>query len=194
MIELRLFHGQVVDLEYLKPDDVHIADIAAALARVCRFAGHVTQHYSVAQHAVLVSTLVPHELAHHALHHDDAEAYLGDVSRNLKHSEFMQGYRVLERRIESTVARALQLRVLTMAEIRVLKAADNVACIFERVTLCEQRPFKEADVYWAISTRYVNSNRHDMLAMVPRLPEVLPAILPAEAESRYLQAHVNTRG
>lgn len=66
-------------------DEICIEDIAHALALQCRFTGHVRHHYSVAQHVVLASYLVPPKYAFEALHHDDSEAYICDMSRPLKH-------------------------------------------------------------------------------------------------------------
>lgn len=87
-----------------QPSDFNIRDIARALSHVCRFSGHCTEFYSVAQHSFLCSLMVdlPHRLD--ALMHDASEAYLGDVSRPLKHSPVMAGYRELEILTEQRIA------------------------------------------------------------------------------------------
>ncbi|MFH1495895.1 MAG: phosphohydrolase, partial [Pseudomonadota bacterium] len=65
-------------------DDVAIEDIAHGLAYQCRFNGQTSAFYSVAQHSLIVASLVPEELRFAALLHDAAEAYLGDMVKPLK--------------------------------------------------------------------------------------------------------------
>ena len=79
-----------------RADDVDLEDIAHALAMTCRFGGMVPRFYSVAQHAVLVALMVMEasrrpDWALLALHHDSAEAYLGDIPRPIKRGMMFVG-------------------------------------------------------------------------------------------------------
>ena len=74
----------------LNPDPklIDIGEIARVLSRLPRFGGHTIGDlpYSVAQHSVMVSVLVPDRLALPALLHDAHEAYsgFGDVASPMK--------------------------------------------------------------------------------------------------------------
>lgn len=86
-------------------EDIDIFDIAHALSNICRFTGHVKQFYSVAQHSVLAARQAPVWLKLSMLLHDASEAYLCDVSRPVKHSPGMEGYRIAEARLQGLVSR-----------------------------------------------------------------------------------------
>ena len=77
-----------------RPDEVDIVDVAQGLSKICRYGGHCTRFYSVAEHSVYVSQALPPSLRMYGLLHDASEAYLGDVIRPLK--RFIPGYRDLE--------------------------------------------------------------------------------------------------
>jgi uncharacterized protein len=79
----------------------YIEDIANSLAKICRFTGHTSHFYSVAQHSVYVSRLLPEHLRLQGLLHDAAEAYVGDVSSPLKRR--LNDYKVIEHRVERAI-------------------------------------------------------------------------------------------
>jgi hypothetical protein len=78
------FTGLHFNLRNPDPQTVCIEDIAHHLSMCCRWAGAVTQFFSVAQHCAIVSYICPRELREWALMHDAAEAYIGDLTRPLK--------------------------------------------------------------------------------------------------------------
>lgn len=88
-------------------EDVEIVDIAHSLAMQCRFAGHCIRFYSVAEHCVLLSRVVPPLHALWALLHDASEAYLVDVPRPVK--PYLTGYREAEALVMMAVCRRFGL-------------------------------------------------------------------------------------
>lgn len=88
--------GRYVNPLDLKPEDVDIRDIAHHLSNICRYTGACPNHYSVAQHSVLVSDALPPELKLAGLLHDAAEYVFNDIASPVKRDPRMQWYRDLE--------------------------------------------------------------------------------------------------
>lgn len=105
------------------PEEVHIVDIAHALAYSCRFGGHARFFYSVAQHSVLVSEICDEEDALWGLLHDAAEAYVGDMIRPLKRTVVMSSYRTIEKNVQEAICEKFGLRYEMPASVH---RADNM--------------------------------------------------------------------
>lgn len=99
---IALYSGAMFDYNAPEKSDVQIDDIAHALSNVCRFAGHIRHFYSVAQHALNVSYLVPREHALAGLLHDTSEAFTNDLPTPLKIA--FPVFKELEVRIETAMA------------------------------------------------------------------------------------------
>lgn len=97
MTQILTYLGKSFDLSAPDADLIDPRDIAHALAHICRFGGHTSRFYSVAQHSCIVAELVPEEHKLAALLHDATEAYCGDMVRPLKMA--MPTYCDIEERI-----------------------------------------------------------------------------------------------
>lgn len=130
--KIQLSGGKVFDLLEPDPEMIDIESIAHSLSQLCRFTGHSSQFYSVAQHCVVVSRLVPAQLALQGLLHDAAEAFIGDVSTPLK--QLLPDYKVIEVGIESAVAQRFRFTPPALAGpiTDSVKHADKMALATER--------------------------------------------------------------
>ncbi len=138
-----------LQLYYLHPEleDFTIGDITHALGMLCRFTGHVSRFYCVAQHSVLVAAIVRHTLDKEgvdpksveywdqtlaALLHDAAEAYVGDLSSPLK-SAIRGKYKWVETGI---IRKIFERYGIDWAYYnQMVKEADYHACLIERKEL-----------------------------------------------------------
>lgn len=96
-----------LDFDDIEAHEFDIKDIARGLANTCRFGGQSTRFYSVAEHCVHASHIVPPELAFEALMHDAAEAYIGDIPRPLKIR--LPDYEAIETRLEISICKQFKI-------------------------------------------------------------------------------------
>ena len=68
-----------------EPEDVRIVDIAHGLSNTCAWQGQTPAFYSLAEHAVLVASIVPEEYRLCALLHEAEKAYVGDYGLLTSH-------------------------------------------------------------------------------------------------------------
>ena len=102
-----LYSGRSLQPLNARPSDICIEDIAHALANQCRFGGHTKRFYSVAEHSIYVSRLVPKEQRLAALLHDASEAYLIDLPTPLKVLPEFAAYRQAEEHLMQVIGEAL---------------------------------------------------------------------------------------
>jgi hypothetical protein len=103
-----------------RADEIHIEDIAHSLSLQCRFAGHVREFYSVAEHSWRVSQICNPGHALPGLLHDAAEAYLVDLPRPIKHfSTLGNEYRKIENYLMTCIATRFNLGAPPPLDIKV---------------------------------------------------------------------------
>jgi hypothetical protein len=167
-VYMTTFTGRMFTLFDPKQEDISIVDISHALSMLCRFTGHCQHFYSVAQHCVHASLLVPEEFAMEALLHDASEAYINDLNRPMKHHPQMRGYRDAERVIEAAIR---QKFLLPAEESREVKDVDN------RLVCTEARQLLVPAPSWV--------ERQEAFDLV------LPVWDPKEAEHQFLQRYLD---
>jgi 5'-deoxynucleotidase YfbR-like HD superfamily hydrolase len=123
----------------LDKSEIDIEDIAHALARICRFNGHLRYHYSVAEHSVNVAEELKlrgasKELRLFGLLHDASEAYIADIPRPLKDwiPEYLEIEKDLQRKIiEKVVFDVMGVYKLSKEEMNLLNHVDSLLAKYE---------------------------------------------------------------
>lgn len=160
---IQTYSGRKVYPLDLTPSMVCLEDIAHALSMKCRFTGHCSKFYSVAQHSTLAAWLAPELHKREALMHDAAEYILPDVAGPIK--PFLPGFKELEHQVEQVIAKRFGLEWPWPPAI---KAIDNQLVVTERRDL-----MKDVGLKWD----------------VPAAPYKFPITpwSPREAEMAFLQ-------
>lgn len=177
--------GRAIDLRCPQPADIAIGDIAHHLAQANRYAGATSfgdfcRPISVAEHAVIVAHRLmaqsyPARVILAGLHHDDAEAYLGDISRPLK--ALIPAYQRIEEDFAAVIAEALELPPITQNEKLAVKLADDWALSMEAHWLM---PSKGRG--WFSEGKYQPQKQHEI--------DMHPAVAsPDKHRRRFLDLH-----
>lgn len=120
---LLTLNGRRYDFFNPDPKQIDVQDIAHSLSQLCRYVGHTPDFYSVAEHSVLVSQVVPREHALVALMHDAVECYVNDLSAPCKQAlryvegSTMSSYDKLEQIAWEAVARRFDLPLVLPEEV-----------------------------------------------------------------------------
>lgn len=129
----------------ISPEDIDLVDIANALARQCRFLGHVSGFVSVGEHSLVVSRLLEERgesplIQATGLLHDASEAYLGDISGPLKRLPAFDGYREVEEHVERVIAAKYGL---PFPYPPIVKVCDNESADLEMYGSADVGPLRE---------------------------------------------------
>lgn len=165
---VQTYTGKKFDFLNITPDSICIEDIAHALSNICRYTGHTKEFYSVAQHSIIASEIVPEEDAFDALMHDATEAYLSDISRPLK--TLLPEYKKLERIVYKAIADKFNVMYFLPDSV---KEADLILLATEKRDLMGNI---EADEWTIIKS------------VEPLANKIYP-IKPKEAEEKFLMIY-----
>lgn len=119
--------GRQVSLLDPQPAQIDIGDIAHGLAYQCRFNGQTNRFYSIAQHSLMVASILPDSLKLAGLLHDAAEAYVGDIVQPLK--VLLPDFEVIEERFSKAIGMRLGVSLDHHPEV---KQADLIALATEK--------------------------------------------------------------
>jgi len=102
-------------------EEIDIKDIAHALSFQCRFGGHLTQFYTVAQHSIWCYEEAKRRGLSNkeqltALMHDSSEAYLVDIPRPIKKK--LKEYKIVEDGVMKAIAKKYNFNYPLSPEIK----------------------------------------------------------------------------
>ena len=80
----RTLSGRTITLPRPEKGQIDVAELAEAVAKLCRFSGHTSRFYSVAEHSLHVTNYLPPHLKIYGLLHDLHEGILGDITTPIK--------------------------------------------------------------------------------------------------------------
>lgn len=132
--------GRLFDPLKITPSVINIHDIAHALSNLCRFGGHSHQFYSVAQHSLRVSAMLPPPLKLQGLMHDATEAYIVDLPRPLK--VLLPQYVKLEENVWQAIAARFNLPLKLDKDVH---DADDLILVAELEELMTHNSYKQGE-------------------------------------------------
>lgn len=149
-------------------DDICIRDIAHSLSMMCRFNGHCSRFYSVAEHSCHMYDLArTSEIKKWALMHDASEAYICDIPSPIK--SYLTNYK----QIESDV-----MRIICLKFGLDLEQPDEVHKLDHGMLSTEKEALMIDDKHWG--------------SMEEPLHVKLQCWLPEQAEKEFLRRYVES--
>jgi hypothetical protein len=195
--EVETFSGRYVNTKDPQVESIDLGDIAHALSHICRYGGHCSRFYSVAEHSVAVSKRLERKGASlvkqlGGLHHDDTESYLGDIPRPLKGllRSMSDAYDVLTDQMDAVICEALGLTAYGITPAlfhdEAIKDADNWMLFVEAKAF-----LPSGGINWSGSQLDDWGVRQDGLPSRIVTPDYFySGVTPAAAKSMYLERHI----
>ena len=143
---IELASGIGFDLENPNPATISVYDLSASLSNLCRYTGHCSCFYSVAQHSVLCAAYAEERwglrVGALALLHDGHEFATGDVNAPFKRLIYESCGAVIEQiagKIQAAIWEAAGMDRPTGEEWRFVKTADLALLATEATRLMPSR-------------------------------------------------------
>ena len=168
---LSLNNGKRISILEPEQDTMDIITIANSLSNLCRFMGQVNDFYSVAQHSVMVSHLVPTQHAYAGLMHDATEAFCGDLVKPIKQK--LPEYSVIEERMWNALRQRYNLPMALPSSVHV---ADRI------MVKTESRDLQTGDIWKSWYPDF------------QPLPFPIIPLLPKDAFTLFLARHAELTG
>ncbi len=154
-------------------DDLDIRDIAHSLSQQCRFGGHSSRHYSIAEHSLLVLRLWEQVTGWNEDHfnprlklcvlmHDGGEGYIVDIPKPVK-ADLTNYAEIEERQMQAISARWR----FPWPMLPGMKEADGMALAIEKQVLFGVEPDRWKDMpippaSWYSAVRREDQNMREM--------------------------------
>jgi hypothetical protein len=145
-------NGAMIDYIYPENCRFDVPDIARGMAHTCRFAGQPLRYYSLAQHCVMMSRLVPQEHAREAMLYGAAKAFCGDLPFGLK--QLLPDYPGIVRSVDAAIRAQYDLPLMPSEPVEIANriilaaAARDLMPHLPPFDLGELAPYHPRTVSW----------------------------------------------
>lgn len=190
---IQLFNGHYWNYKDPSRGRIDVETIAHSLANTCRFTGHCLEFYSVAQHCVLMSYIVPAEHALWGLCHEPEEPLTGDLNKPFKVllDEMTGG--VITRFVKEQ-ERPVLMHVFGLdpdCKPDTIKPADHVMLATEQRDLMpKQRAIRWDEYGFAVEWEPIPpENWYEAAGITPLVDRIIPWT-PAQAKAAFLRRYL----
>mgnify|MGYP003865886187 CR=1 FL=1 len=156
--------------------EFNIEDIAHSLSNMCRYNGHTKYFYSVAEHSLLVASILPDKLKLEGLLHDAPEIYFTDLPAPIKGHFYVdildRGEKISIEEFENLLWKKISKRWNLNSELSAeVKQADvNVA-------LAEKHELFDMNLRWRLEE------------IAEPAPVKIQGLLPNQAKEKFLDIY-----